>query len=147
MRLIRSPEVPLKGGERRRVLRGHERAAAGAVAERVAADYLRGRGYRILCRNRENSVGELDIVARQGDTIVFVEVRSRRTGSAVNARDTVTRDKRLKLARAGELFLRTHRLTKLGHRIDLVTVELTETGRAKVVEHLENCVGAGGEIG
>ena len=138
------PEIALARGERRRERPAGERAASGAVAEEAATALLRRKGFRILCRNRVNAIGELDIVARDGDTVVFVEVRSRREGSAVSPKDTLTRPKRRRLAKAAELFCRQHKLTDLPVRIDFVGAEIDGEGKARAVEHLENVVGEDG---
>ncbi len=66
------------------------RRAIGLAGEDVAAAYLRGIGYAIVRRNLRGPGGEIDVVARDGTTIVFVEVKARRTrtyGSAVSAVD------------------------------------------------------------
>ena len=51
--------------------------AIGAEGERVAAEFLLGKGYNLLERNYRNRLGELDIIADKGDTLVFVEVKTR----------------------------------------------------------------------
>jgi putative endonuclease len=135
------PELPLARGERHMRASAEPRSTAGAGAEGAAARLLRQKGYRILCRNRANTIAELDIVARDGDSIVFVEVRARSRTGPVHARDTLTRDKRRRLARAAELFLRQHRLGGCQVRIDLVAVELGENSGVVSMEHIVNAVG------
>lgn len=141
---VSSPELPLAPGERRRVSSAESRSLDGTTAEDLAAVYLALRGYRVLCRRRVNSLGELDIVSRQGRTLVLVEVRSRRAGSPVPARETLTPAKRRRLAGCAELFRREHGLLALPWRIDLVAVEYTAKGMPRVTEHLVGCIGAQG---
>ncbi len=136
--LLPDLNLSLAPGERRRELPAGRRPADGACAEEAAARYLRRRGYRIVCRNRVNAIGELDIVARQGDQIVLVEVRARRPGAPVAPRDSLTRDKRRTLARSGELFLRQHHMSGCRMRVDLVAVELGERGQVCNVEHIRD---------
>jgi putative endonuclease len=77
----------------------------GRVGEEAAARYLTGRGYEILERNVDTAAGEIDVVARDGDTLCFIEVKARlsdRFGPAVTA---VTAAKRRRLVRAAALYL------------------------------------------
>jgi putative endonuclease len=67
--------------------------ALGDVAEDIAVSYLRSQGYRILERNVRTPEGEIDIVALDGDTVAFIEVKMRSThryGSAVSAVDALS---------------------------------------------------------
>ncbi len=92
----------------RRFLRQPHTRAKGAVGEDRAVAWLRGRGYRVLERNVRNTGGELDVVAREGDTLCFVEVKARLTrsgsrfGGGVAAVDW---KKRGKLVRAARVYL------------------------------------------
>ena len=130
-------ELPLAPGERRRVASDESRARAGQAAEDAAVAHLRRHGYRILCRNRANSIGELDIVARQGERLVFVEVRARREGSPVGAKDTLTAHKRRTLARTIELFVRQHRLANAPIRVDLIAITQAATAATLDLQHYQ----------
>ncbi len=89
----------------RRFLTGPHNRAKGAGAEDRAAAWLRRRGFRVIARNVRNAGGELDLVAREGDTLCFVEVKARasdRFGPAILAVDAA---KRRKLAQAASAYL------------------------------------------
>ena len=80
---------------------------SGQAGETAAAEYLRRKGYKILTRNySEYHVGEIDIVAHTGDTLVIVEVKSRSSDTYGKPSEAVTYDKQRKLIRTTELFLR-----------------------------------------
>ncbi len=82
----------------------------GREKEDLAADYLRDRlGFRIVERNYYCRVGELDIVALDGSTLVFVEVRYRRPGALVAALESVDNRKVAKIKAAVRHYLLTHR--------------------------------------
>jgi putative endonuclease len=81
------------------------RAVAGAHAEALAAQFLAHRGLAILERNWRRRCGELDLVARDGDTLVFVEVRLRRSGAFGGAAASITATKRARLVNAANLYL------------------------------------------
>ena len=83
-----------------------DRVRAGRQAEELACRYLRAHGYEIIERNVYLPGGELDIVAREGGALVFVEVRSRRAGSRFSAAASVDRRKREHLQRAAAEYIR-----------------------------------------
>ena len=91
----------------------------GRRAEKAVARRLWWDGYRILERNYTTRAGEVDIIARKGDTVAFVEVRSRQEGSAVSPRDTVSRTKEKRIDAAASAFLKSRRLAEVSVRYDI----------------------------
>lgn len=81
------------------------RAEAGRRAEDAAAEHLRAKGFEILERNFTAKVGEIDLVARDRDEVVFVEVRARSSRGHGGAAASVVPAKRRRLARAASLWL------------------------------------------
>jgi putative endonuclease len=81
------------------------RAAAGAAAEALAARFLAQQGLVIVDRNWRRRCGELDLVAKDGDTLVFVEVRLRRGGDFGGAGASITAAKQARIAAAAGLYL------------------------------------------
>jgi len=107
---------------------GDDRARRGrAVEERVAA-WLGERGFVVLDRNFRTRGGEIDIVAREGETLVFVEVRSRREGSPWSPEASVGPRKQARIARAAAAWLRRHGGADLPCRFDVVAVRVGEGG-------------------
>ncbi|RMH44793.1 MAG: YraN family protein [Deltaproteobacteria bacterium] len=106
------------------------RLDAGRAAERVAVRYLRRKGLRIVARNVRLPSGEIDIVARDGDTLVFVEVRCRASGRWGTALDAIGPAKQHQVARVAEAYLTRHPASAC--RFDVVGV----TG--DVVVHIED---------
>ena len=98
------------------------RQLAGDAAEEHAASYLAERGLAIVARNYRTRMGEIDLVARDGATLVFVEVRKRSSAYFGGAAASVDGRKRARIAAAASLFL-----ARLAHeppcRFDVVTVE------------------------
>ena len=83
----------------------NERQRFGRAAEAAAADYLVGRGWRLLGRNVRIGRGELDLIARRGSTLAFVEVKARRSRSCGAPEDAVDARKRRQVARLAEIWL------------------------------------------
>src|SRR5438445_1065152 len=82
----------------------------GDEGERLAARYLRRQGYRILARRFRTAIGELDLVARDGACIVFIEVKTRRSEMAGQPHEAVDRIKQAQLTRLALAFLKRFRL-------------------------------------
>jgi putative endonuclease len=117
-----------------------DRKRLGALGEKMAADFLRKRGHRILERNYRCREGEVDIVALHGDTLVFVEVRTRTGGDFGTPEESITAIKKDRLVTAALRYLQDHRDLPSYWRIDLVAVELDQQGRPSRIEVVENAV-------
>ena len=110
------------------------RQALGKDGEDLACDELRRRGYAILARRYRTRVGELDIVARDGETLVFVEVKARRTEEFGTPGEAVTWRKRRKLQVMATDFLSRGRLLAVPCRFDVVAITLGQAGQTPRVE-------------
>ena len=86
-----------------------ERIALGKAAERAAEDYLSGKGFRVLDRGWRTRFGEVDLVALDGDTLVFVEVKARSSGAFGPAEAAVHARKQGRIARAALAYLQRRR--------------------------------------
>ena len=94
----------------------------GATSEDRAVDFLVKRGYRIVERNYRCKVGELDVIARDGGVLVFVEVRSRRSTEYGSALDAVSWGKRHKVTRVAQNYLMWRRPRFDEARFDVVAI-------------------------
>jgi putative endonuclease len=93
----------------------------GRKAERLAAWWLRLKGYRILARDFRVPLGEIDLIARRGAVLAVVEVKAR--GDLATAAEAIGRRQRTRIQRAAEIFLQRHpALAALGLRFDVVLV-------------------------
>lgn len=117
-----------------------KRAQLGRLGETIAAEALEGAGLRIVARNARFAEGEIDLVATEGDTLVFVEVRTRRGDSFGSPEESLTARKRERLARAAQRYLHEHGHDAVDWRIDLVAVELDADGRLRRLAHLRAVV-------
>ena len=114
-------------------------AARGRVAEELASAWLRLRGLTVLDRNRRGDGGEIDLIAREGDCLVFVEVRMRDRNAWVNAGASVDHRKRARLrACARRLLERRDDLRWAGRTLRFDVVTLTAESGRLVVEHLRS---------
>jgi putative endonuclease len=115
----------------------------GQDAEKQAADFLRQRGYRIIETNVRFTIGELDIIAEDGATLVFIEVRARRSSRFGSPEESLTAGKRRRVYRAVELYLQTRRLKEdRPMRIDVVAIDLRPGGDPTRIELIQDAFGA-----
>ena len=113
----------------------------GERAEAAAAAYLGSKGLEILTRNFRCKLGELDLVARDGDTLVFVEVRYRGDGSLCNPLESITPAKQRKTVRAAMSYLQRHKLFDSPCRIDVVSVQPGRVRKYRI-EWIKNAIEA-----
>jgi putative endonuclease len=106
----------------------HARRLTGKRGEELAATYLVGVGYQIIERNYRCFFGEIDIVAREGGTLVFAEVKSRRSAAYGAPELAVGREKQKKISRIALNYLSEKRLSHLPARFDVVAVMLLQSG-------------------
>jgi putative endonuclease len=109
----------------------------GQAGESAAEEYLRRKGYRILARNLRSSLGELDLVAEDGQVLVFVEVKARQTDAFGGAIHAVHHRKQEKLIQLAAQYLARHHIKNRLCRFDVV---LLQGSNAVVpqIEHIQN---------
>ena len=107
----------------------------GNRGEAAAARHLKSAGLRVITTNFRTSRGEIDIIARDRDTLVFVEVKTRKRG---NPGESVTPLKQEKLTLAAYQFLRQHHLANQKCRFDVVSIVWADNASAPTIEHIRN---------
>ena len=116
----------------------HSRQKFGKTGENLAADYLKKKGYKILERNHRNPMGEIDIIARDRRTLVFVEVKSRRTRGFGHPKYAVTFAKQRKISQAALYYLKTTGRQNHRARFDVVTVRAGGGNESPRIEIVKN---------
>ncbi|MDD4238657.1 MAG: YraN family protein [Desulfotomaculaceae bacterium] len=114
------------------------RKLLGRQGEDAAARYLEKNNYQVLCRNYTCRLGEIDIVARERDFIVFIEVRSRSSDDYGLPQESVTNRKKMKLRQLAWHYLKAVGQTNASCRFDVIAVLFAGEGRVKKLEHIEN---------
>jgi putative endonuclease len=110
----------------------------GLWGEKQAAEFLRGRGYKVLgTRVRVGLRGEFDVVARDGEVLVFVEVKTRKSETFGRPISSVDRDKQHALSRAAVRYLKKLK-QPVCFRFDVVEVVGVEGGTPSSIRHVEN---------
>lgn len=122
----------------------------GERGEDAAARFLRRRGYRLVARRHRLAWGELDLVAVDGRTIVFVEVKTRRTHDSGSPAEAVSPTKQRQIGRLALGFLKFHGLLEYPTRFDVVAITWPAGARRPSVSHLVDAFrppGVGGLYG
>jgi putative endonuclease len=115
------------------LVRPTARQALGRSGERLAERTLRAHGYRILARNFRCRYGEIDLVAEDGEELVFVEVKTRRGASYGTPEEALTRRKQQHMLAAAGHYLDLHGACERPWRIDVVAVQLSARGQLEEV--------------
>jgi putative endonuclease len=110
-----------------------ERQVLGKTGETLAAEELERRGYAILDQRYRTRHGEIDIIARDGETIVFVEVKVRQTSDKGTAAEAVAPAKQRRLVSMAVDYLARHGLHESPCRFDVVAIDGTGDGQRLVV--------------
>ena len=100
------------------------RGRTGKKGEDIATAYLKSRGYRIIQRNYKCLFGEIDIVAKDGGTIVFVEVKSRKSATFGDPQLAVGLEKQKKISRISLTYLEEKHLYPCDARFDVVAIKM-----------------------
>lgn len=122
--------------------RSSSRKHLGQWGESVAAHHLEAQGYEIVRRNWRCARGEIDLVIRAGEVLVFVEVKTRRGRALGTPEEGVTPAKGRKLLEVAQFYLWQHELDDVEWRVDVVAVELDSAGKLLRCEHIPNAVTA-----
>jgi len=110
--------------------------ALGIEGEDLAVKFLKKIGYRIVAKNYKTQIGEIDIIARDGDTTVFIEVKTRTNDSFGYPFEAVHRVKRQKLKNLALLYLKKQG-KELPVRFDVLSILCTENGKREI-EHIKD---------
>ena len=114
----------------------HERQQLGAEGERAAERFLRRQHYAIVVRNYRCRAGEIDLVALDGSTVVFVEVKTRAQAGCGSPLEAVDSRKQRQIQRAAQVYLRDKRLLDRDARFDVVGVWQQDGGlRCELVKN------------
>ena len=98
------------------------RQCLGQNGEKIAADFLQGRGYTIVARNYRRRTGEIDIIAREGEMLVFIEVKTRSGKAYGSPAAAITPRKQRQISRTAQYYLAEQDLFDTPARFDVVTV-------------------------
>ena len=112
------------------------RKKLGNRGEKIAAKFLRKQGYQIIEKNYHSRLGEIDIVAKEDESIVFVEVKTRCSTDFGLPEEALSYDKRRRLSKLALGYLAHRRIKDTNCRFDVVSI-LMDTNKVRKVKHIE----------
>lgn len=111
----------------------------GQLGERIAAEYLAGQRYEILEKNYRKSFGEVDIIAKDQEVMVFVEVKTRQASAfSSTALEAVDLRKQRRLSRIAREYLLSRRLDDVSARFDVIAIVLNKKKQAERIDHIRD---------
>ena len=119
------------------------RRITGTKGEEAAARFLTRSGYAILDKNIRTRAGEIDLVAKEGNTLVFVEVKTRRDAEGDPPQAAVNARKQNRLGRLAQGYLKLKRIRQTPCRFDVVSVIFNDEGGVKAIRHIPNAFSVG----
>ena len=116
------------------------RQRVGRWGEKTAEDYLAAKGWHILERNIRSQYGEIDLLAQDGDMLVFVEVKTRTSSTFGLPEAGVTKTKQQHMLAAAQHYLQNHPDMNLDWRIDVIAILRSSPGKPVEISHFENAL-------
>ena len=117
-----------------------KRKETGDLGEKLAREYLEQQGFAIIETNCRTPGGEIDIVARQGESLVFVEVRTKRSRAFGTAEESITLKKKQHLVASAAYYYQSHENLPSSYRIDFIAVDLGSDNLPISINLIENAV-------
>ena len=114
------------------------RKLLGNQGEKVAAKFLKKKGMKILARQYAGEHGEIDLIANDHETVVFVEVKTRRTLDAGHPAEAVTEEKQRHLTSTAQKFLHEYQLNNVNARFDVIALVWSEESSKPEIEYFPN---------
>jgi putative endonuclease len=113
-------------------------ADTGQLGERIAAEYLADQEYEILVKNYRKSFGEVDIIAREREVLVFVEVKTRQASAYCSPLEAVDVRKQRRLSRTAQEYLLSRRMEDFPARFDVIAIVLNQNNQPATIEHIRD---------
>lgn len=117
-----------------------KRRETGMLGEKLACDFLGKNGYHILETNYRCPGGEIDIIARQEDTLVFIEVRTKKSRQFGTPEESITPTKMERLRTVAAHYGQNRSNLPASWRIDVVAIQMDSRGKVSRIEIIENAV-------
>jgi len=112
----------------------------GKLGEKIAREFLEKKNYRIIAQNYKNYFGEMDLIARDGNFFIFIEVKTRLKNTFGPPEESINRQKQKKLIRISNQYLLENKIEGENYRIDCLAIEIDKTKKCATVRHIKDAV-------
>lgn len=114
----------------------NERRDLGKLGEELALKKIKGLGYKCIARNYRCPMGEVDLIAKDGDCLVFIEIKTRKGKSLGYAKEAITPLKKRKLSKVALAYMKSNNCSDVQSRFDVVAINLN--GGKEEIEVIQN---------
>ena len=111
----------------------NESQTLGTIGEELAYHYLNAHGYKVLLKNYECALGEIDLIAKEKGAVVFVEVKTRSSDAMGAPAESVTFQKRRQIVKTAQYYLKRYGIKEVPCRFDVVSIMMPE-GKTPEIE-------------
>ena len=115
----------------------------GVLGEELAFHYLKKKGYKVLLRNYESPLGEIDLIAKEKGVLVFIEIKTRSSDAMGSPAESVTHLKRHQIVKTAQYYVKRYGIHHVPCRFDVVSVWMPNDAEP-VIEIIENAFGETG---
>jgi putative endonuclease len=122
------------------MVKSAHRISLGRLGEVLAGTFLEERGYTILGRNIRTPYGEIDLIAQQGGTIIFLEVKTRSSKTLGPPEISITPVKQAHMRSAAEYYIQQHPELNNDWRLDVIAIQLQADQTSPQIVHFENVI-------
>lgn len=112
----------------------------GQLGEKIARQYLEKQGYQIIAQNYKNYFGEIDLIAREGNLFIFVEVKTRLKNTFGSPEESINHQKQKKLIRISSQYLLNNKIEGENYRIDCLAIEINKSKGGAIIRHIKDAV-------
>lgn len=112
----------------------------GKFGEKIAREFLEKKNYQIITQNYKNYFGEIDLIAKDSNFFVFIEVKTRLKNTFGRPEESINRQKQKKLIRISNQYLLENKIEEENYRIDCLAIEIDETKKRAVIRHIKDAV-------
>lgn len=112
----------------------------GKLGEKLAGNFLKSRGYRILNRNYRTPFGEIDLIVSQKNILIFVEVKTKTSESYSSPFSAITAYKKKTIIKNCKYYLKKHKLTANACRIDVIGITLDNKNNLQILRHIKTAI-------
>lgn len=144
--IIQSCSTFLRDFFGQRTARRRLKRTLGYKGEKAAERFLKRKRYIIVGRQVRHALGEIDLIAVQGTTIVFVEVKTRQSDKLGHPTEAVDEKKQTRITRAASAYLKRNHLLDYPVRFDVISIVWPKESRKPRIEHFENAFEATGKF-
>ncbi|HEX9090881.1 MAG TPA: YraN family protein [Anaerolineales bacterium] len=121
-------------------MKAGKRIALGRMGESIAISFLEKQGYTILEKNYRTPYGEIDVISKLAESIIFVEVKTRASSTLGPPEISVTRRKAEHMRCAAEYYIQQHPELNNDWRVDVIAIQMQTGDQPARIEHFENVI-------